>query len=194
MKRYSHYHRRVSSGILPFCLVLLGYVPLGFAGASSTATTSAVSCDQSVEELAVPSAPVLPGSSSTRPDLIVASLEKDLDLLEQETRAMQARLDQLGSNEHEVASASFPKLNGLTRSIASKAAALQQHYSQARDQRRLDVATWLKTTADQMTQMVGTLVTQSRSTQRQSLMTSILTNIANMKHESLKAIAQNLRG
>ena len=27
-----------------------------------------------------------------------------------------------------------------------------------------------------------------------SLMTTVLTNIANMKHESLKAIAQNLRG
>jgi len=30
--------------------------------------------------------------------------------------------------------------------------------------------------------------------QRESLMTSILTNIANMKHESLKGIANNLRG
>jgi hypothetical protein len=30
--------------------------------------------------------------------------------------------------------------------------------------------------------------------QRESLMTSLLTNIANMKHESLKSIAQNLRG
>ena len=27
-----------------------------------------------------------------------------------------------------------------------------------------------------------------------SLMTTVLTNIANMKHESLKGIAQNLRG
>lgn len=30
--------------------------------------------------------------------------------------------------------------------------------------------------------------------QRESLMSSVLTNIANMKHEQLKAIAQNLRG
>lgn len=30
--------------------------------------------------------------------------------------------------------------------------------------------------------------------QREALMTSVLTNIANMKHESLKGIAQNLRG
>jgi hypothetical protein len=30
--------------------------------------------------------------------------------------------------------------------------------------------------------------------QRESLMTSVLTNIANMKHEQLKGIAQNLRG
>jgi hypothetical protein len=30
--------------------------------------------------------------------------------------------------------------------------------------------------------------------QRESLMTSTLTNIANMKHESLKKIADNLRG
>ena len=29
---------------------------------------------------------------------------------------------------------------------------------------------------------------------RETLMTSVLTNIANMKHESLKGIAQNLRG
>ena len=32
------------------------------------------------------------------------------------------------------------------------------------------------------------------SRQRESLMTSILTNIANMKHEALKGIANNLRG
>ena len=30
--------------------------------------------------------------------------------------------------------------------------------------------------------------------ERESLMTSTLTNVANMKHESLKGIAQNLRG
>jgi hypothetical protein len=36
---------------------------------------------------------------------------------------------------------------------------------------------------------------QPRSAQeRESLMASVLTNIANMKHEALKAIAQNLRG
>ena len=32
------------------------------------------------------------------------------------------------------------------------------------------------------------------ATQRESLMTSTLTNLANLKHESLKAIANNLRG
>ena len=38
------------------------------------------------------------------------------------------------------------------------------------------------------------MMTLQAKKQRESLMTSILTNIANMKHESLKGIAQNLRG
>ena len=68
-----------------------------------------------VEERAVPGAPVFPGSSPGRPDLIVASLEKDLDLLEQEVRSAQARLAQPGSNAQEVASASFPKFVDWSR-------------------------------------------------------------------------------
>ena len=40
----------------------------------------------------------------------------------------------------------------------------------------------------------GTGGTQTAQKQRQSLLSSVLTNIANMKHESLKGIAQNLRG
>jgi hypothetical protein len=38
------------------------------------------------------------------------------------------------------------------------------------------------------------IMTLQAKMQREALMTSILTNIANMKHESLKGIAQNLRG
>jgi hypothetical protein len=38
------------------------------------------------------------------------------------------------------------------------------------------------------------MMTLQAKKQRESLMTSVLTNIANMKHESLKGIAQNLRG
>ena len=38
------------------------------------------------------------------------------------------------------------------------------------------------------------MMTLQMKKQRESLMTSVLTNIANMKHESLKGIAQNLRG
>ena len=40
----------------------------------------------------------------------------------------------------------------------------------------------------------GNLLELQKKMQKESLMTSVLTNIANMKHESLKAIAQNLRG
>jgi len=149
-----------------------------------------------VEERAVPGAPVFPGSSPGRPDLIVASLEKDLDLLEQEVRSAQARLAQPGSNAQEVASASFPKFDALTRSIAGKAATLQQHYSQINDQRRRGAATSLKATADQMTQMVATSATQSRSVSNGAYnrMLTMLSNLANMRHEMLKAVANNLRG
>lgn len=38
------------------------------------------------------------------------------------------------------------------------------------------------------------MMTLQAKMQRESLMMSLLTNIANMKHESLKGIAQNLRG
>ena len=38
------------------------------------------------------------------------------------------------------------------------------------------------------------MMTLQAKKQREALMTSLLTNIANMKHESLKGIAQNLRG
>ena len=149
-----------------------------------------------VEERAVPRAPVLPGTSPGHPDLIVAGLEKDLDLLEQEVRSAQTRLAQPGSNAQAVASASFPKLDALTRSIAGRAATLQQLYSQANDQRRLSAATSLKASADQMTQMVATAATQPRSVSQGShaLMATMLSNLANMRHEMLKAVANNLRG
>jgi hypothetical protein len=40
----------------------------------------------------------------------------------------------------------------------------------------------------------GNMQELQKNMQKESLMTSVLTNIANMKHEALKGIAQNLRG
>jgi hypothetical protein len=49
-------------------------------------------------------------------------------------------------------------------------------------------------TPDSLQTQGSTGGTETARKKRESLMTSILTNIANMKHESLKAIANNLRG
>jgi len=63
----------------------------------------------------------------------------------------------------------------------------------------LDIGGSLKTFADSVNKGFDLLsdVTSFKGEavkQKESLMTSVLTNIANMRHESLKAIAQNLRG
>jgi hypothetical protein len=49
-------------------------------------------------------------------------------------------------------------------------------------------------TADSLLTRGSTGETETARKQRESLITSVLTNIANMKHESLKGIANNLRG
>lgn len=145
-----------------------------------------------IQERAVPGVPARPIVS---PGVIVASLEKDLNLLEQETRSAQARLAQPGSNAQALASASFPKLDALTRSIAGKAATLQQLYSQANDQRRLGAATSIKASADQMTQMVTALTTQPRAVSEadRTNMMQLLSNVLRMLEDTNRAIISNIR-